>query len=307
MAVGMAVRNQSSNTPGIATLRYAISVMVIFCPCALVLCVPMVVVIATGVAGKAGVLFKSAQAVQYAKDVRIAIFDKTGTLTTGTLEVVEAHIPSDESIATVLGLVAASRHPVAQAMFKHLSALHPTLSPRQFKDVQSVAGQGMEARASDQIIRGGNPTWLGLEAHPVVSKMQGAALTMFTVTPNASLVAAFGLSDTVRPSARSAIEYLTAQGCAVYIVSGDAQPVVSALAMQLAIPPSHAFGGCLPQTELGHVRTLPPWTTLPAPCAPSSPYCAASGSTSLGLSCATRSRAARGRVRWPILRGAYGY
>ncbi|KAI0310985.1 heavy metal translocatin [Amylostereum chailletii] len=188
MAIGMTVRHQSSNTAGIAALRYAISVMVISCPCALVLCVPMVVVIATGVAGKAGVLFKSAQAVQYAKDVKVAVFDKTGTLTTGTLEVVEAHIPSDESIAAVLGLVSASRHPVAQAVYKHLSALHPTLSPRQFKDVQSVAGQGMEARASDQIIRGGNPTWLGLEAHPVVSKMQGAALTMFTVTSNASLL-----------------------------------------------------------------------------------------------------------------------
>lgn len=86
--------------------------------------------------------------------------------------------------------------------------------------------------------------------------MHSKALTLFAVTSNKGLIATFGLSDTIRPSAREAIKTLKQQGCAVYIVSGDAQPVVSVLAEQLDVPSDHAIGGCLPQTKLEHIRSL---------------------------------------------------
>ncbi|EJD43748.1 heavy metal translocatin [Auricularia subglabra TFB-10046 SS5] len=256
MAVGMRVRHQSATTAAVAALRYAIAVMVVSCPCALVLCVPMVVVITTAVASKAGVLFKSAEAVQTARNANIVVFDKTGTLTTGVLAVSEAHLVDERYIPFILGLVAGSSHPVSQAIFTELSARFPSVPVKQFSNTTSLPGQGLECNDDGSNIRGGNPTWLGLADHAEIQRLQDAALTIFAVTVNNSFVAAFGLADSLRNDAHDAVQMLEKRGIEVFIVSGDSQPVVNALAAKLDIPASRAFGGCLPQDKLTRVRDL---------------------------------------------------
>ncbi|EJD46950.1 heavy metal translocatin [Auricularia subglabra TFB-10046 SS5] len=256
LAVGMKVRKQGATHAAVAALRYSVAVMAVSCPCALVLCVPMVVVIATAVASKAGILFKSAEAVQIARNVEVVVFDKTGTLTTGTLAVCKTFVADEQHVGVILGLVAGSSHPVSRAIFSHLTAQFPSVASAQLKNTTSLPGQGLEASHKAAIIRGGNPAWLGLEAHPEVQQLQQAALTVFAVTIGGMPVAAFGLADTPRPDARDTVDMLLKRGAAVYIVSGDSQPVVDALAATLAIPPARAFGGCLPKDKLEHVRAL---------------------------------------------------
>merc|ERR1711939_1176647 len=90
VAIGKAIRNQSGGTAVVQAITYAISVLIVSCPCAIGLAVPMVVVIAGGVGARFGVVFKSAMAIETARNVSHVVFDKTGTLTRGELSVAEA-------------------------------------------------------------------------------------------------------------------------------------------------------------------------------------------------------------------------
>ncbi|KAH9050898.1 heavy metal translocatin [Lactarius deliciosus] len=256
--VGLRVRNENFNHAGLGALRYTIAVLVVSCPCAIVLCVPMVIVITGAVAAREGVLLKTAVAAQYAKDTTVVVFDKTGTLTLGEMAVVEAHITRQDAIETMLSLVSESPHPVAQSIAKYLHATYPNASTGPSLDkVQSITGKGLEATAPDGVlIRGGSPSWLGLQADPLYSVTMTKALSMFAVTFDGELVAFFGLADLPRPSAHAAVQLLQAQGIQVHIVSGDAAPVVHALASQLGIPPEFAHGGCLPAEKVAHVQEL---------------------------------------------------
>ncbi|TFY66263.1 hypothetical protein EVG20_g4834 [Dentipellis fragilis] len=266
VAVGLRVRNQSGQDAAVGALRYAVAVLVVSCPCALVLCVPMVAVISAAVAAKEGVLFKSVQAVQYAKNIDAVVFDKTGTLTTGQLAVAESRILDCGSLGRILGLVSGSRHPVAEAVAKHIRETYPDVKNIPLKGLKSVPGRGMEAQDGSTRIRGGNIAWLGLASSDVLRDMLSAAhkpLTFFAVMVSntsdftaANLVAVFGLTDTIRPSARDTVQLLAQQGVDVYIVSGDELPVVKALASELRIDESHAVGRCLPQGKLDYVRSL---------------------------------------------------
>lgn len=189
---------------------------------------------------------------QYAKDISIAVFDKTGTLTTGELNVEKTYVARDDARAITLALASGSHHPVARSVANFLQGA-PSVN---LTDVVSIPGHGIEARLSGRIVRGGSSAWLNLTSHPVIEDMQSQAMTIFAVVCDAELIAAFGLRDTVRPSAVVAIKHLVDRGIDTYIVSGDTQPVVSALALELGISPEHAIGGCLPETKLERVRSL---------------------------------------------------
>jgi Cd2+-exporting ATPase len=185
------------------------------------------------------------------------VFDKTGTLTLGQMGVVEAHIIREEAVGKVLALVSQDLHPVAQAVAKYLRTTYPHISAVPLPgQVQTIRGRGLETTVDDQRIRGGSPSWLGLQTEPLYSLMMQKAMTMFAVTINTEMVAFFGLADSPRPSAEAAVETLQRQGIQVYIVSGDTQPVVRTLAGQLGIPQERAIGGCLPEEKVARVREL---------------------------------------------------
>jgi len=185
------------------------------------------------------------------------VFDKTGTLTLGQMGVVEAHIIREDAVGTILALVSQDSHPVALAVAKYLRASYPHISSVPLPgQVQSIHGRGLEMTVDGVRIRGGSPSWLGLQTEPLYSLMTRNSMTMFAVTINDDLVALFGLADSPRPSAAAAIGSLQQQGIQVYIVSGDTQPVVSTLAKQLGVPQEWALGGCLPEEKVAQVREL---------------------------------------------------
>jgi Cd2+-exporting ATPase len=199
---------------------------------------------------------QSISAVQIAKDVDTVVFDKTGTLTAGALQVKQAFMPRADVLPTIFTLVSGSHHPVSQSLVRYLHTLEADISPITLKDVESVPGRGITARLDGHLVRGGSPAWLGIESHSAVVEMQTHALTLFAVTLDSEVLAIFGLSDSIRPGVYEAVRTLQKQGCEIYIVSGDGQPVVSSLANQLGLNSELAYGGALPQTKLERVRSL---------------------------------------------------
>ncbi|TFK73403.1 heavy metal translocatin [Pluteus cervinus] len=257
IAIGLGVRGLSGQESVIAALKFSIAVMVVACPCGIVLCVPMVVVIAMGVSAKKGVLFKSAEAVQIAKDVDAVIFDKTGTLTKGQLQVVEENLYVSGAAALTLALLEGSRHPVATALSSYLKAKVPSVdTTHRLEKLVSRPGQGIESTYNGKKIRGGNPKWLQVENDTRVKEITGRGLTIFVVQLGKDIIATFGLKDTLRDDALTLVQNLKQLGKEVYLVSGDSPNAVMAVGAELGVPADHTIGGCSPAGKQQFVKEL---------------------------------------------------
>ena len=257
VAIGKAVRHQSATTTCIVAMTYAISALIVSCPCAIGLAVPLVVVIAGGVAAKHGLIFKSAESIEIARNVSHVIFDKTGTLTQGKLSVEAEEYPTgkaDSLAPMLLGLTTNSKHPVSTAIAAHMKALG--FQPSKVENVVSVAGKGIKATWNGSTIRAGNPHWLGFEDSPIVHKILSLGLTMFCISMDGELVAVFGLKDLLRPDAIETINRLTKRSVEVSIVSGDNKEAVQSVAELLGIPESHVRSRCSPGDKQVYVKEM---------------------------------------------------
>ena len=258
VAIGRAVRQQSAATACIVAMTYAISALIVSCPCAVGLAVPMVVVIAGGVGAKHGLIFKSAETIEIARNVSHVIFDKTGTLTQGRLSVTAEEYLTDASSSSlapmILGLTTNSKHPVSTAIATHMKASE--VQPSRVENVVSVAGNGIEATWNGRTIRAGNPHWLGFQDSPMVHKILSLGLTMFCVSIDGELVAVFGLKDLLRPDAIETVNQLKKRSVEVSIVSGDNKEAVQSVAGLLGIPGSHVRSRCSPTDKQVYVREM---------------------------------------------------
>jgi Cd2+-exporting ATPase len=251
------LHHESTATTCIVAMTYAISALIVSCPCAIGLAVPMVVVIAGGVAAKHGLIFKSAETIAIARKVSHVIFDKTGTLTQGKLSVEAEEYPTGQagSLAPmILGLTTNSKHPVSTAITAHLKALD--VQPSQVDNVVSIAGNGIEATWNGNAIRAGNPYWLGCQDSPIVRKILSHSQTMFCVSVEGELVAVFGLKDLLRPDAIETIDQLKKRSVQVSIVSGDNEEAVQSVARILGIPQSHVRFRCSPYEKQIYVKEM---------------------------------------------------
>ena len=171
VAVGRVIRGYDTTTTCINAMTYAISALIVSCPCAIGLAVPMVLVVSGGVAAKQGLILKTAETIEIARNLSHVIFDKTGTLTQGLLAVEAEIYPTgqgDVLAPVLLGLTNNSRHPVSTAIASHLK--HAGIQLEKVEDVVSVAGSGIEATWKGRVIRAGNPHWLGVEDSPTVKE-----------------------------------------------------------------------------------------------------------------------------------------
>ncbi|KAH9849871.1 heavy metal translocatin [Lenzites betulinus] len=256
VAVGVAVRKQPAGPAAVTALTYAISVLAISCPCAIGLAVPMIILIAGGVGAKRGLVFKAATTIEQARKVTHVVLDKTGTVTMGRLSVVSRFaedVPEYDFLAVVAALVASSRHPVARAVAADLVESKPEV---RVDDVEMVVGKGVQATLLGQPLRGGSAAWLELESHPAVQPLLAQGLSTFCVVHGTRLIAAFGLSDTLRPEARAVVQALAARNIRVSILSGDHPAAVSSAAEELGIPLSRVRASCLPADKQAYIQTL---------------------------------------------------
>ena len=255
--VGKIIRHQGGAVASINAMTFSISVLIVSCPCAIGLAVPMVIIIASGVAARHGLIFKTAEAMDLARNISHVIFDKTGTLTQGNLSVKTAVYPNgnnDSVKSIILGLATNSKHPVSQAVAAHLISCGTHSSA--VCNLKSIPGNGLEASWNGLPVRAGNPYWLGVRNCSEVRRILHLGLTIFCVTLNGELSAVFGLQDMLRPDALDTIVELKNRSINISILSGDNEATVSAIAEELNIPASNALACCSPKQKQAYVESL---------------------------------------------------
>ena len=260
VVVGLKVRNQfAGKAIGIA-IGYCIAVLAISCPCALGLAVPMVLVVAGGVAARGGVIIKTADVIERGFKVTDVVFDKTGTLTEPSLEVVRDLILSldevDEAtmLSIVMTMVKSNKHPVSEAIANALDGRE--VRGTELEGLTSIPGCGVEAQWHGKTIRAGNPKWLKISETPRVVEFAEQGFTMLCVTVDGRPTAIFGLKSQIRDGAIGVIRELHRRKLAVHIVSGDARRVVWDLAAGLDIPPENVAAERTPGQKQEYIRDL---------------------------------------------------
>ena len=223
-------------------LLYAVAVLIITCPCALALAVPVVQVVATGRLLRQGILVKTATALERLAGVDTIVFDKTGTLTTGHLDLQNLGEVDVESLRLASSLAAASTHPLARA----LARAHPDSVPSE--GVREVPGEGMALETTEGEIRLGRRRWCG------VRETDGGVLPeMWLARPGVDPVR-FVFGDRVREDATAVVATLGDAGFDVRLLSGDRGASVSAVAAELGIEAWQA--GVSPQGKSDELRSL---------------------------------------------------
>jgi Cu2+-exporting ATPase len=220
-------------------LTIAIAVLIITCPCALGLAVPMVQVVAARRLFDRGIMVKDGGALERLATVDTVVFDKTGTLTFGEPRLVNGNDMTPQVLALAGALAAHSRHPYSRA----LAAAAGNMTTPTLRDVTEHPGFGLEARDGQSVIRLGRPGWAGTDAGD-----DGVALTRDGV-----ILATFRFDDRLRPGAHETMRALTADGLPIEILSGDRDSRVSALAETLGLRHS---AEATPADKTAHLAAL---------------------------------------------------
>ena len=221
----------------------AIAVLIITCPCALGLAVPVVQVVAAGRLFRNGVMVKDGSAMERLAEIDTVLLDKTGTLTLGRPRLINAGEAVPEHLALAAGLAMHSRHPLSQALSRHGRSV-----AAEFAEVAELPGQGLEARTAEGVYRLGNRLFacggsaVGRATSEVVLSLDGREL------------ACFRFEDALRPDAERAIGALAKSGFSCGILSGDQAPVVGALARRLGL--RRWRGGLSPRGKVDAVKKL---------------------------------------------------
>ncbi|KAF4501382.1 Cu2+-exporting ATPase [Fusarium agapanthi] len=254
VAIGLTVRGYGGSKATTEAITYAIAVLIVSCPCAIGLAVPMVIVIMSGVAAERGIIFKSADAIEVAHKTSHVVFDKTGTLTRGKLSVVANECVDKSTLPLLLGLIENSRHPVSMAVTDNLR--NTGLETSVVGEPKSLTGKGVEAVVQGQVLKAGNSTWLNLSDNPLIQPMLSQGHTVFCFTINNELQAVYGLQDEPRNDAFAAVKALHMRGISVHVVSGDDDTAVQNLASKLNIPRDNVRSRTSPSGKRDYIQTL---------------------------------------------------
>eukprot|EP01125_Pyxidicula_operculata_P019708 TRINITY_DN7166_c1_g1_i1.p2 TRINITY_DN7166_c1_g1~~TRINITY_DN7166_c1_g1_i1.p2 ORF type:complete len:877 (+),score=150.09 TRINITY_DN7166_c1_g1_i1:3183-5813(+) len=222
-------------------LMFAISTVVISCPCALGLATPTAVMVGTGIGAQNGILIKGGADLEIAHQISAIIFDKTGTLTKGKPSVVDTTLVSSLKLEEVFFYVgsaeSASEHPLANAITKKASELGIKItSPKDFK---YEPGYGLECLVDDHLVHIGNQPWLKKNNIQVprsaLSAMNNTSTNILASVDNV-LVAVIAIEDPIKPEAETAIRVLTkALNVECWMVTGDTKQTARHVAQKLGI------------------------------------------------------------------------
>jgi P-type Cu2+ transporter len=240
----------------------AVTVLIISCPHALGLAIPLVIAISTAISARQGILVKDRLALERMREVTTVLFDKTGTLTRGE-HVVTGVAAADGDADSLLALAAAveadSEHPLARAIVRR--AEETGLALPRASAFRAIAGRGVEATVEGRDVAIGGPNMLrerGLTVPAALSEQTAAwaerGAAVLHVVRDGQIVGALALEDEVRPEAAEAVSALRARGVRVVMITGDARPVAEAVARDLGI--DEVFAEVLPADKDSAVATL---------------------------------------------------
>jgi Cu2+-exporting ATPase len=251
LVVWMALEN-----PGRA-IENTVTVLVISCPHALGLAIPLVIAIGTGLSARSGILVKDRLSLERMRTVDTVLFDKTGTLTKGepavaAVAVAENFDGDEEALLKLAGAVEAdSEHPLARAIVAAAEEKGGVLAADDFR---SLTGRGVEAEVDGSAVAVGGPSLLrerGLkEPADLVQTVEGwkaRGATVLHVIRDGRIAGTLALEDEVRPESREAVKALHEQGIRVVMITGDARQVADAVAADLGI--DEVFAEVLPEDK----------------------------------------------------------
>lgn len=220
--------------------RRALVFLVISCPCALVISVPLSYFAGIGLASKHGILFKGSNYLDAITEVDVVAFDKTGTLTTGEFAVQSVVGLDQEALHTVAAMEKSSNHPIAQAILKYCPTEENISS-------QDIAGYGL--KNEEWLV--GNLKLLDREHVSYADALRSIPETVVAVARKGKYIGHIILADTIKEDAKKAISDLPVRA---EMLSGDRQELVSKVAADLGI--SHAYGDLLPDGKVLHLQNV---------------------------------------------------
>ena len=248
---------------GAFAVERLVSVLVIACPHALGLAVPLVAAISTSLGAQSGLLVRDRRGLEEARNLTTVVFDKTGTLTRGEFRVVDiatdGSLSADEALRIAAAVERDSEHTIAQGIVK--SAEEKNLSVPKADQFEAIPGHGVKAVVEGREFYMGGPAMLKRLALTPPAAVREAAdraaargqASIYLLTPKAA-VAAFTIADAVRPESREAIQRLHEQRIEVVMLTGDAKAVANAVAADLGI--DTVFAEVLPGDKVDKIKEL---------------------------------------------------
>jgi len=251
-------------------VRLAVDVLVVACPCALGLATPTAVLVASAAGARRGLLLRGGDVLEAAAAVDTVVLDKTGTLTHGRMQLTSSHTFGGASDAEVLQLAAAvescTRHPVADAVLS--AAQHQGLPLLQLDGAHTEAGEGVRGFVDGLAVAVGRREWV----QGVVSSAQHIApsaaermsessaasseTVVYVGVEGRGIIGSLGFRDSLRPDAVSVVKQLQHRGMRVLLVSGDSPAAAAAVAREVGIPETLAWGGQRPEGKVEIVERL---------------------------------------------------
>ncbi len=238
-------------------LERAVTVMVIACPHALGLAIPLVVAVSTALSARRGLLVRNRTAFEAARNIGAVIFDKTGTLTEGRFAVtdtvsLEAAIREQELLRYAASVEAHSEHPIARGIAGSADKTWPV------EDFRAIPGKGAEGRVNGRHVQVASPGYLreqGLEAGDErVGRLLAQGKTVVFVLLDGRPAGAVALADVIRPESREAVARLKGMGIRTLMLTGDNRQVAGWVSGELGL--DEYFAEVLPQEKAGKVREV---------------------------------------------------
>ena len=259
----------------------SIAVLIIACPCAMGLATPTAIMVGTGIGAEHGVLIKDAESLETAHKVKTIVFDKTGTLTKGKPEVTNlvilnevkdlddevvvkkqknatldssvVSLPQNDLLRIVASVEKNSEHPLGEAIVKKTE--EEKLSLRKVEGFRSITGKGVEG------IVNGKKVYVGktLDSHPTgvqAQKLLNQGKTVVYVYVDEKLVGLIAIADTIKESAKEAVQILRDLGIEIFMITGDNKQTAEAIGKQLGIKKENVLTEVLPEEKEKKVKEL---------------------------------------------------
>jgi Cd2+/Zn2+-exporting ATPase len=236
-------------------LYRALIFLVISCPCALVISIPLGYFGGIGAASKNGILFKGSNFLDVMATVQNVVMDKTGTMTEGVFKVQEVVFNSDFNAADILQLVNAlesqSTHPVATAIHQFVGKIDSAIV---LKDVEEISGHGLKANVNGKELLVGN--FKLMDKYSIAYDIDPTSIvyTLIAVAYDKKFVGYLTIADSIKEDAQITIDKLKALGIKTTMLSGDKNTVVQFVAQKLGI--ANAFGDLLPEDKVNKVKEI---------------------------------------------------
>ncbi len=247
---------------GTLALVSAVAVLIIACPCALGLATPLSIMVGTGKGAQAGILIRSAEALETAQKLDTIVLDKTGTITAGKAALTDIVTIADVDQTALLRLVAAaeaeSEHPLASAVVA--GARERGIDLPAVTGFDSITGRGIQATVDGHVLLVGTPRLLtdaGIDTSatvPVVANLSGQGKTPMLVAVDGRAAGVLAVADTVKPESAAAIAALAQLGIDVVMITGDNSRTAGAIATEVGIP--RVLAEVLPEHKAGEIARL---------------------------------------------------